>query len=186
MVGLAYLCAAIGVALLLAVGRRESHDSRGGTDVFRYPRVILLALAVTVPVIGALAALVYVSYPPQRPRGAELILFLGFFGIWILGTLYGYLCARSLRVEIDDRGLIVKKLHTKREVLFAEIRVIVIRRSIKGGAQLILHGEADRRLFTVGRTIQDFDSLLWLVRNRASAPGVVVRERDKWGKWSES
>jgi len=45
-----------------------------------------------------------------------------------------------------------------------------------------LYGQANKLIFKIANSIQDYDDLVWSVKNNARGKSVVVRERDRYGK----
>jgi len=184
MAGLAYVVVSIALALLLGRAAREGPRSGDSDTDYRYPLVIVRAVAACIPLIAVLTALTCSTYPTGRPRGLEWAPIVGFVGPWMLLNVYGYFYARSFRVELSQEAVTVTYLRTRKRVAFDSVRSMHIYRGANGGAQMMLLGERNRKLLSIGSGVRDFDSLLWLVSEAMRQRGVGIRERNKWGRWS--
>lgn len=181
-----YLAASVTLAIILSLARRQHHESRSGTAVYRYPSLLVQLVALFTPVYGAAAAFIY-SRDPQLPKTTGFIVALTLvFGTFMVGNTVAYLYFRSFSIEINDSLIIVRSWGRRRQIRYDEIATISIVKGWRGGGEMQLYGPANKRLFKVANSIQDYDDLVWSVKNNTRGASVVVRERDRYGKWSES
>lgn len=175
LAALAYLVASVFVTVLLYFSRKQKHETRDGIEVFRYPTLLLTVILLMTPVYGAGATFIY-AVSPDKPVGWELVLFSGFFvGLMVLNT-FAYLYLRSFVVEVSEQGIRANWFGRSRVVPFGDIRVVQIAHSARGGADLSLLGDGGRKLLKVGGSIEDFDSLVWLLKRQAAKTGAAVKE----------
>ena len=182
---LAYLVISIVVAIVLSLARRQHHESRDGVEIFRYPSVLLKVIAFSTPVYGVGTAFIYSTFR-QKPSGVGLLLFVLFFSSLILANSVIYLYLKAFSVEIAGDKFVIGGLRGMRSIPFQSVQEICVVRSFRGGAELILFDGNKKVLLKAGSTIADFDDLLWTIKDKTRNRGVVVRERDGSGKWSES
>jgi hypothetical protein len=181
-----YLATSITLAIILTLARRQHHESLSGTDVYRYPPLLVQLVALLTPVYGAAAAFVY-SRDPQVPRTTGFIVALAVvFGAFIVGNTAAYFHFRSFSIEITDSHIAVRSWGRRRLIRYDEIAAISITTGWRGGGEMQLYGQANKLIFKIANSIQDYDDLVWSAKNNARGRGVVVRERDRYGKWSET
>jgi hypothetical protein len=181
-----YLATSITLAIILSLSRRQRHESLSRTDVYRYPPLLVQLVALFTPVYGAAAAFIY-SRDPQVPKTTGFVIALAVvFGTFMIGNTVAYFYFRSFSVEITDSHIGVRSWGRRRLIRYDEIAAISILTGWRGGGEMQLYGQANKLLFKIANSIQDYDGLVWSVRNNARGKSVVVRERDRYGKWSET
>jgi hypothetical protein len=143
-------------------------------------------VALFTPVYGAAAAFIY-SRDPQAPKTTGFVIALAVvFGTLIIGNTVAYFYFRSCSLEITDSNIVVHSWGRRRLIRYEEITVISILAGWRGGGEMQLYGRANKLLFKIANSIQDYDDLVWSVKNNARGNSVVLRERDRYGKWSEN
>jgi hypothetical protein len=186
LTGLAYFAASIALAVILSLARRQHHKSLAGTEVYRYPPLLVKLVAFFTPVYGAAAALIY-SRDPQIPKTTGFIVsLLVVFATLMVGNTLAYLYFWSFSVEISDSLLVVRSWGRLRVIQYNEIVAVSILNGWRGGGEMRLYGSSNKLLFKIANSIQDYDDLVWSVKNNIHRDNVVIRERDRYGKWSES
>ncbi len=182
---LTYLMVLISLSVLLRLVGNERHESRDDSDEFRYPSVLLWVLLAGPPVCGLMGLFVYSTFPPPRPTGNELYIFVTIFALAIAGSSYAYLYFKKYSILITKEVIVIGGLWRKRTVHFHDIRKVNITEGARGSMQLTLLADRDQTILKVYSTIQDFMGLVELLKMRTRNNGVMLRERDKWGEWSE-
>lgn len=183
---LTYLAVSITLGVLLLFARRQHHEIHEQTQVFRYPSLLVNALALGTPLYGVFAAVIY-SRNPEIPRTAGFIAALTFvFGILIVGNTIAYFYFRSFSIEVNKSQLVISNWWRQKAIPWQAIASICLITGRKGLGNMRLFDESKTLLLTIGSSIQDYDDLVWSVKENTRRTGVVVRERDSNGKWSES
>ena len=89
-------------------------------------------------------------------------------------------------IETTDATLTVGGLFGSRQHSWSEVERISVVYGARGGAYLTVLGRRHKPLLKVGTTIQDFGRLVGTIKHNSKNPGVVIRERDRSGNWSEA
>jgi hypothetical protein len=180
----AYLATTVCLAVLFYFAGRERHQTEDGFEVYRYPRVaakFVLAFAVVFPMTGAV--FVYETFH-QKPRGGELALYFGVWGMFFVFFQLGYLYLQRFQIKLRDDRLEIRGFRT-RIVDVRGIRRFVLVQGGRGGQELSVYDGSNVKLLTVSSSIQDFGDLVTNLRARTTRSGGVRYEsRDMWGKWT--
>jgi hypothetical protein len=186
LIALTYLGTSLTLAILLTFAHRQHHESHDNSEVYRYPSLLLKVIALGTPIYGAFAAFIY-SRDPQVPRSVGFIAALTIvFGTFMLGNTVAYFYFRSFSIQISDSLITVRSWGRRRLIRYDEIATVSILEGWRGGGEMRLYNQANMLLFKVANSIQDYDDLVGSVKNNTRRGSVVVRERDRYGKWSES
>jgi hypothetical protein len=183
---LVYLATSVTLAIILNLARHQHRESLSGTDVYRYPPLLVRLVALFTPIYGAAAAFIY-SRDPEVPKTTGFLVALAVvFGTFMIGNTVAYFYFRSFSIEITDSHIAVRSWGRRRLIRYDEIVAISIFTGWRGGGEMQLYGQANRRLFKIANSIEDYDDLVWSVKNNTRSMSVVIRERDRYGKWSEA
>jgi len=181
--GPAWRVVSAALATLIGAAAQERHAFYGDVDVYRFPRVLKIALMLGAPVWGAMGFAVWSTFPPSRgalEAGAVGLI----FGSFALITFASYVGTVLFAAVVDRDKIEIREWWRRRTVRFADIHRIAVVWPYRAGGYLELIGESDRRLCRLDSGLQDFPDLVAVVEMRC-AKGTPVRERDKDGKWSE-
>jgi hypothetical protein len=186
IIALTYVAASLTLGILLVLAGRQRHKIIDGTDVFRYPSALLNVVAIGTPVYGVLAALIYLR-PPPGPRTATFVATLAIvFGAFMIGNTLAYFFFITFHVETNKTSLTVARWGQRKTIQWNKLAIISLIEGRKGGRELKVLNRENRVILKVSSTIEDFDDLVWALKNYTRSMGVLVRERDQTGKWSES
>jgi hypothetical protein len=171
------------LTVLIGVASRERHAFYGDVDVYRFPKVVKIALMLGGPVIGALGFAVWSTFPPSRSalEGGAVILIFGSFALF---TVAIYVRTVLFVAVVDRDGIEIRDWWRRQTIRFADIHRIVVVWGYRGSGYLELFSDSDRRLCRLESTLQDFPDLVAVVEMRCTK-GTPVRSRDRDGKWSE-
>jgi hypothetical protein len=183
--GFSYLVASLIVAGLLRFAGNQRHETREKVDIYRYPSLLLRAIIFFTPVYGVVAMFIY-HISPQKPSGPGLLIFVLLFGGLMIANTFSYLYFKHFSIEMSDEAFTIRTLMRVKTVPFSEVRRVLVIHGARSGTALRLAGRSDEKLLKIGSSLEDFDSLVWLVKKNAHKRGIAVRERDRAGKWSES
>ena len=169
--GLTALVVSLVLAVLLPwLTSPRGHDADGDTETYRYSTLLgHFFLGVIVLAAVALAIACTVSRPTGRlpawvlpAAGAAGIACIGLFRLHVV----------SYRVRIDATRIEARSAFGGRSVELAAIAAIGVARG--RGVDLTLYARDDRRLATIGGSIQDFDALLATLERRTRSPDVTL------------
>jgi hypothetical protein len=183
MVGSIYAVCALVLTLLINAASQEHHDISGDQDVFRFPKVLKIALMIGTPVAGALGFAIWPTFGPSR--GVVEACFLVFiFGSITLITGAVYIQTVRFAAVLGRQGMDIHAWWSSRSVRFADVHRILIVWPWRGRGHLSLYDGSDNQLCRLDGGLQDFEDLVALVEARCPR-GTPVREKDTDGKWSE-
>lgn len=181
-----YLATSITLAVILTIARRAHHVNIGRREVYRYPPLLVRLVAFFTPVYGAAAAFIY-SRDPQLPKTTGFVVALTVvFGGLLIGNSVAFLYFRSFVIEVGDSSVLRRSWGRQRLISYDEIAVIVTVKGWGGGGDTRLYDQQNRLRLKITSSIQDYDDLIWSIKNHTRRSNVIVRERDSLGKWSES
>ena len=182
---LTYILVSISLSVLFYFGAKEHHQVREGAEVFRTQSVVAWVLLGSAPGMAIAGGFIYSTFPPGEPHGIGLFIFIAIFTSLSIAYIFFYLSAKKYYVEIDDKTIRVGGLRPERVIRFADIRKIELTQGTNNVSALYVFDGNNRRLLKVWSTIQDFMRLVYLIKQRTRGNGVLYRERNKWGKWTE-
>lgn len=183
---LTYLATSLTLGILLIFARRQHHEIHDNSEIYRYPSLLLNVVALGTPLYGVFAAIIY-TRNPEVPRSAGFISALTIvFGTFMLGNTVAYFYFWSFSIDINDSRMIVSTWGRRRTIPWDWIASIRLVTGRQGLGEMRLFDQSQKLLLRVGSSIQDYEDLVWSVKNNTRRTGVVIRERDGKGNWSES
>lgn len=183
---LTYLATSLTLAIVLFLARRQHHEKDEDTEIYRYPSLLVNVIAFGTPMYGAMAAFIY-TLDPQTERSIGFIFSLAVvFGAFIIGNTIAYFYFRSFSVEVSSAQLIVSSWGRRKSIRWEEVAIISAVVGFRGGGEMTLFNRDRKLIFKIANSIEDFDDLVWTVKNNTRHHRVLIRERDRYGKWSES
>lgn len=183
---LTYLAASLTVAIFLIFARRQHHEVHSNSETYRYPSLLLNVIALGTPLYGVFAAFIY-TRNPEVPRSAGFVTALTIvFGTFMLGNTVAYFYFRSFSVDISKSQIVVSSWGRRRAIPWDTVASIRLITGRQGLGEMRLFDQSKGLLLKVGSSIQDYEDLVWSVKDNTRRAGVVVRERDGKGNWSES
>jgi hypothetical protein len=171
------------VWLLVTTASRQRHLVSDGVEVFRYPTLYQYFLCVMFGVFAAAGMYTAVLHPARNAAPWEAAVSITVFGALCALCLYGLSLARWYRIVVSESSVVVHKIGGAVEFTFDQVRGLTVLRGHRGAKDLHVLDQEGRLLLSVGRTIQDFDELVSLIRSRCRNRAVVFRERDSLGNW---
>lgn len=181
---LTYLLVSVSLAVLLYFGAKEHHQVREGVEIFRFQSALVWAIFCVAPVWMLCGAFIYSTYPPGLPNGIQLYFLITMFTVPPVGYVLAYLYAKKFYIEIDDRCIRIGGLRQERSIPYGDIRKIVLVQGAKGSMELSLFDARDQRILKASNSLQDFMNLVDLIKEHTRDNEVLIKYRDKWGKWS--
>jgi hypothetical protein len=148
--------------------------------------LLVNVIAFFTPMYGAMAAFIY-TRDPQIERSAGFIFSLAIvFGVFIIGNTIAYFYFRSYSIEVNSAQLIVSSWGHRKFIRWDEVAIISAVVGFRGGREMTLFNKDKKLIFKIAGSIEDFDDLVWTVKNNTRHRRVLIRERDRYGKWAES
>jgi hypothetical protein len=152
---------------------------------FRYPKDTLAVLRYFVAGTSLLGPAIYLMASP-RPEGVGLV-GLAIFEIIVVAAFYtGYRACVAYAIEVGNDSITASGLFRNRQFRFDSLGKIAL---LEGGGRgskyvLALYDKKDRQLCRFGDSLEGFERLVTLVKERAFAEGTPYRYRDMWGCWT--
>jgi hypothetical protein len=182
---LAYLATSLTLGILLSLARRQHHEISDNSEVYRYPSLLVNVIALATPIYGVMAAFVYMRDPQGRSAGFIFSLTV-VFGAFIIGNTLGYFYFRSFKIDVSPSQMVVSSWGRRKYISWEEVAIIGVVVGFRGGGEMTLFNRDRKLIFKIASSIEDFDDLVWAVKNNTRHHRVLIRERDRYGKWSES
>jgi len=183
---LTYLAASLTLGILMIFARRQHHEIHDSSETYRYPSLLLNVIALGTPLYGVFAALIY-TRDPGVPRSPGFIVALTIvFGTFMLGNTVAYFYFRSFSIDVSNSQVVVSSWGRRRTIPWESVASIRLITGRQGLGEMRLFDQSQRQLLKVGSSIQDYEDLVWSVKDNTRRAGVVIRERDRKGNWSES
>jgi len=187
MVGSIYAVSVLVLSVLLNLAAQEHHATIGDKDVFRFPKVLLIALMICTPLPGALGFFIWPTFPPTR-GALEAGFLIGIFGSLSLITFAVYVQCLRFAAVVGTDGIVIhdwRGARGARTIRYDQIHRMVVQWPWRGRGYLDLYDAAGNKLYRVDAGIQDFEDLVGLVQGRCNK-GTRVREREPdGGDWEE-
>jgi hypothetical protein len=180
-----YLATSLTLAILLTLARRQHHETGEDAEIYRYPSLLINVIAFGTPMYGAMAAFIYTRDPPDERSTGFIFSLTVVFAAFIIGNTLAYFYFRSFSVEISSAQLAVSRWGRRKLIPWEQVAAITLVTGFRGGGEMTLFDQKGTPIFKIAKSIEDYDDLVWAVKNN-SRHGVPIRERDQYGKWSES
>ena len=164
------------------------NKSRPDNDVlvFRYSPGAILTVRICALLMMLPGFVVYVVTKP-RPMGTELFVFIvfwtAFFGVFFLL----YEACKKYVVEVSSVEIVHYRLRAPLRYPFSSLGSVALLDS--GGGRgptyvLALFDQRGRKVDQFADTLDGFNEMVALVKQRAAEAGVKYRYRDMWGSWT--
>lgn len=183
---LTYLATSLTLGILLFLARRQHHEKDQESEVYRYPPLLVSLIAFFTPMYGAMAAFLYMRDPPAERSAGLIFSITVIFGAFIIGNTIAYFYFRSFSISVNSSQLIVSSWGRRKYIAWEEVAIISVVTGFRGGGEMTLFDASKNSIFKIARSIEDFDDLVGSIKDNTRRPGVVIRERDAHGKWSQS
>ena len=161
------------------------HQSAAQTD-FRYPRsyVALLRWFIPCPIVFCSVAYFLTGRSSSASALDPYLFLLVLIGATALCALtYASVAKRRIRVTYSD--IQIQELFSTRNISFTEISEVNLLQGGRGPLVLKLLDRSHRTLAAIGGSIENFESLTMLVKERAATAGAQYRYRDMRGRWTQ-
>jgi hypothetical protein len=182
MIGLIYLGSVLLLTLLIQLAAREPHETTQASDVFRFPRVLIISLRMGAFIPGLLGILIYRTF--VNPGILEIGVLTGLFGSMTLIILAMLLRVSTFSVAVSQQRLQLNDRGRRRTIDFTAVREIVVAWPWRGNGRVDLIGVDTKRLCRIDAGVQDFEELVGLL-DLYCTDKTTIRERDTRGQWME-
>ncbi len=183
MVGTIYAACVAALALLLVLASREHHANVGGQDVFRFPKVLKIALLMGAPIPGAIGLAIWPTFGASRGLLEASVLVL-VFGSLSLIVAAAYVQTVRFAATVGKDQLVLRSWWCTTTVRLADVARMVVVWPWRGRGHVDLFDLAGERLCRLDGGLMDFEDMIGLIQQRCPAQ-TVVREKDTDGKWTE-
>ena len=182
IVGLTAILVPLTLALLLPYLRAGCNARVEGT--WRYPLRMCKFMLYMTPVLGAMMAFGYSTFPHGHPDGADLVVFLPVaIGLPGLGLL-SYFYFDSYRVQFDELTVTVRTAFRAKRIQLEPLAEIWL---VEGGGNrdLTLRDKSGRVMVGFDGSLVDFDGLLFELERRTRSPDVKLFKSGPLVGWTE-
>jgi hypothetical protein len=182
IVGLTAILVPLTLALLLPYLRAGRDANVEGE--WRYPPRMCKFMLYATPVLGAMMAFVYSTFPHGHPNGVELAVFLP-IGIGLPGLLLlAYFYFDSYRVQFDEQTVTVKTAFRAKRIQLEPLAEICLVEQL-GNRDLTLRDNSNRIMVRFDGSLVDFDELLFELERRTRSPNVTILKCGPLVGWTE-
>jgi hypothetical protein len=182
VIGIIYLGCVVTLGLLVGLASRERHVVSDGRVIFKFPKVLINTLKISVFVPGLLGVGIYSSF--RNPGVLEDVVLCGLFGSLTVIILLSFIRTARFSMEIVGQRMELHENGRHRTINMEDVRRIIIVRPWRGRGRLDLIGVGGSKLCRIDGGVQDFDEAVDLIESLCTQP-VTVEEKDTEGKWIE-
>jgi hypothetical protein len=93
---------------------------------------------------------------------------------------------RRVRPPNSPGQLVVSSWRRRKIIPWQQVAMIAVVTGFRGGGEMTLFTDRNKQLFKIASSIEDYDDLVSSVKDNTRRADVHLRERDRYGKWSES
>lgn len=150
---------------------------------FRYSRSTVALFRWLIPCPAIFLSAVYLLTRHSRsalPFGACLFLLIG--ATTACALIYASVTRRCVRVTHSH--VHIQELFSARDIPFSEISEVNLLQGGKAPPVLKLLDRSHKTLAAIGGSLENFESLTTLIKERAATAGAPYRYRDMWGRWT--
>jgi hypothetical protein len=182
IVGLTAILVPLTLALLLPYLRARGDANVEG--IWRYPLRMYKFMLYATPVVGAMMAFVYSTFPHGHPNGAELAVFLPIaIGLPAL-FLLAYFHFDAYRVQFDELTVTTRTAFRAKHIQLEPLAEIWLVEQL-GNCDLTLCDNSNRIMVRFDGSLLDFDGLLFELERRTRSPNVTLFKSGPLAGWME-
>ena len=165
-----------------------SNESRrdGDIRVFRYSPGTIFTVRI-IALLMLLPCFVVYTVTKPHPVGTELFVFIVFWTAFFSVFFLSYEACKKYAVEISNVEIVHYRFRTPLRYPFSSLGSVALLDSGGGrGAKyvLALFDQRGRKVDQFADTLDGFNEMVALVKQRAAEAGVKYRYRDMWGSWT--